>query len=641
MKSLTIGIMTYNDEPFIYNLLYEIEQQVKRNPKILEYVDFWIYDDKSNKTGFLKKIPDFFNVTIASENSGTPSTGRNYLIDNIKSEYVLFVDGDDIVIRDIMSLVEEINSKRTDILFSQVVKIGADGQWIHSPFIYSYTLTQPDTELDVIEKICVHQTGIWSVYRVDFLRDNDLRYNTNARFEDNFFLYNILLNNPSIGVLNKAYYGWRINFGSFSHSDTSLPQRVNLYARTMKLLEKHKDNKHAPYILFSVWNQTYSNIIRNYPALDSNQTRQFYQHLEKVTNNHRDLIEHLKSNVDEQYVDKYFLFTKRPIFRSFAFINNLKRINRIRKSKSTFIKKSLSLFSKLPLNSNKVVMTSQYGQYGSNPKYLYKKLKEAEPDLNIKYFVKNKDLVDGKDFIDYNNKLQYYYHTYTAKVVYFDTWIDPNLKKVKGQKWVQIWHGYPYKKIYTDIAIYDQVNSEEKHLTKSENISNWDEVYALDADNKQIFENLFDDVTVVQKEYERIEWLIINKDNEKLKNQIRKKYNLEENVLYSLFAPTYRPYKVYFDNDEVNRLKKPGNCLLFNPHPMMKTNYIHDGIKLQSVDIQEILLICDELITDYSSIQYDFLKINDKESVKYYQPDIKLYQSMHGLYNTCTKMEAK
>lgn len=634
MKELSICITTYNSEPFIFNLLYEIEQQVIRNPQILNLVDFWIYDDKSTKTGFFEKIPDFFKVEIADENSGTPSIGRNLLIDKVQSNYLLFIDGDDILIRDIVSLVEEIKVKNADILFSQVVKIGADGQWIHSPFIYSYTLAQPDMELDVIEKICMHQTGIWSVYNVDFLRKKELRYNIKSRYEDNYFLYKILLNNPNIGVLNQAYYGWRTNFSSFSYSDESLLQRVKLYDRTLKLLDKNRTNKFAPYILFSVWNQTYSNIIRNYPILDYEQTKKYYNHLQKVTIKHQKLIDDLKSNVDKKYVDKYFIFTQNKAFRNFTFINSLKHVNQVKKRRTQLIKTMFSTLSLLPIHSNKVVMTSQYGQYGSNPKYLYMKIKESNPELNIKYFVKDKKLINGKDFINYNNRLLYYYHTYTAKTVYFDTWIDPSLKKNKGQKWIQMWHGYPYKKIYTDISIYEKVNSEEKHLNKSENISKWDIVYALDSNNKEIFENLFEDVKVIKKEYERIEWLIENKDNQHLKNQIYKKYGLDKSVKYTLFAPTYRPYNIYFDQSEIEKLVKTGNDLLYNPHPMMKTNYTHNGLSLGLIDIQEILLICDELITDYSSIQYDFLKINEKSAVKYYQPDKELYMLMHGLYES-------
>lgn len=632
MKELTIGITTYNNDPFVHTLLYELKEQVKKSPQILDYVDFCLYDDKSDKTGFLSEIPDFFKVIVADTNSGTPSIGRNYIIDNANAKYLLFIDGDDIIIRDIIDLLEEIRSKNTDILFSSVVKIGADGQWVHSPFIYSHTLAAKDTSLETIEKICAHQTGIWSIYNLNYLRKENIRYETDMRYEDNYLLYQILLAGATVGVINEPYYGWRTNFNSFSYSPNSLAQRASLYRKTLMLLENNVDNKFAPYILYSIWNQTYSNIIRNYPALTYSETRDYFRELNEVSNQNKELIQQLKLNVDSKYVDKYFLYTKLNVFRNFGFIYALKKINRVKNSKEV-VKKSLAkLFSLLPLNKNKIFMTSQYGQYGSNPKYLYKKLKEQNSSLEIKYFVKDERLIDGKEFLDYKNKLLYYYHLYTSKTVYFDTWVDSSLKKVKNQTWIQMWHGYPYKKVYTDIKVYNKVNSEIKHKQKAKNIEKWDKVYSLDANNTEIFKNLFDEVEVIESGYERIDWLIKNRDNEKLKTRIRNKYNLK-NQKYTLFAPTYRPYNVYFDQKEIQNLASSENQILYNPHPMLKTNYEHNGITLDDVDIQEILLICDELITDYSSIQYDFKQINDGAKVKYYQPDIELYGKIHGLYD--------
>lgn len=631
MKELSIGITTYNNDPFIYTLLYEISEQVKQNPDILKYVDFWLYDDKSSETDFFKKVPSFFNVKIGSVNSKTPSVGRNYIIDHVESKYLFFIDGDDVIIRGIIDIVEELKAKDEDILFSSVIKIGADGQHVRSPFIYSDLLSEDKITQEVLEKICSHQTGIWSVYKTKFLRETHIRYVENMRYEDNYFLYELLLNNPQIGIIKHSYYGWRTNFKSFSYSTNSLKQRTMLYKKTLKLLEEHSDNKYSPYILYSIWNQTYSNIIRNYPVLNYRETKDYYKALEKVSNSHKELIKKLKSSIDSEYVDKYFLFTKLQILRNSSCIYTLKKINKVKNSKNLLKKTSLKIFKFFPLDKNKIFMTSQYGQFGSNPKYLFKQLKSEETNLKIKYFVKDSTLIDGKEFLDYNNKILYYYHLYTSKTVYFDTWIDPGIAKRNGQKWIQMWHGYPYKRIYTDINIYGEVNSEVKHIRKASNIKKWDEVYSLDENNTEIFKNLFGDAKIVEYEYERIKWLIDNKHNESLKAQIRRKYSLKDKR-YTLFAPTYRPYNVYFDEKSISNLAKSGNEILFNPHPMLKTNYVHPGVTLSNVDIQEILLVCDELITDYSSIQYDFLKVNPLERVKYYQPDIELYKKIHGLY---------
>lgn len=633
MKTLTICITTFNNEPFIYNLLYEIKSQVNRNQHILDEVDFIVYDDKSTECEFIKDIPDYFRLFVSDVNRTTPAVGRNHIIKNANSKFVFFIDGDDILIRDITDLLAELAGIDKDIIFSEVKKIGADGQQIKSPFIYTDELINKQTTQDVLEKICVHQTGIWSIYKVEFLQKNKIYYETNMRYEDNYFLFNILLNNPNVGVLSKPYYGWRTNYSSFSFSSDSIEQRILLYEKSLELISDNLENKYAPYILYSLWNQTYSNIIRNYPKLTNVETKEYFKLLSKVTSKYATEIKLLMSYADPNYVDSYFKIYKLRLFRGFNFINMLKLINKRKVNKNNLKKRIAKLFSLVPINDKKVFMTSHYGEFGSNPKYYYYRLKAENPELKITYFVKDTKSNPGPDFYDYNNRLLFFYHLYTSKQVYFDTWMDPTLIKRKKQIWNQMWHGYPYKKMFTDIEIYDNVNSTEKHNKKLSNIRKWNNVYSVNERNTQIFKNLFPSVTVVEQEYPRITWLIENKNNSKLKSEIRKKYNLLPNQKYTLFAPTYRPYNVYFSELEVNNLASKNHEVIYNPHPLMISNYEHHGITLSNVDIQEILLVIDELITDCSSIKYDFLKIHEKDKLIHYMPDEILYRKLNGIYD--------
>ncbi len=630
MKKLTIGITTYNNYPFIYNLIYEIESQINNNRQLLDDIDFILFDDCSTNSSFIKEVPSYINVIKSEQNTGTPANGRNHIIEKAHSKYVLFVDGDDVIVTDLVDLINEVSTKNEDILFSEVIKIGADGQHIKSPFIYTDALFHPQTKMENKQKICVHQTGIWSIYKVDFLKKNNIKYNVDIRYEDNLFLYTILVNNPLIGCV-QPYYGWRTNVKSFSYSSESIKQRIMIYKKTLELLVENMNSDFAPYILYSIWNQTYSNIIRDYPRLSIANTKSFFNELEAISKTYETEISLLKSKADPQVTDRYFKYSQYKILKGHRKIIFLKYFNKVKKSKSKIKKRIVKLLMLLPMNNNKIFMVSQYGKYTSNPRYLFDELKKDKKN-KISYFVKDKSLLNKNGFKDYNNKLKFYYEFYTAKTIYFDTWLDPDLAKRENQKWIQMWHGYPYKKIYTDIEIYDQVNGQEKHLKKMNNISKWDVIHSLDSNNTRIFQNLFPNVNVLEYEYPRIKWLKENKNNSKLKKEIKNKYNLNENTKYTLFAPTYRPYKVYFDNNHINSLVADDNELIYHPHPMLNTSYKFDGKIMNNIEIQELLLVVDELITDYSSIKYDFKQINNDHKIKEYTPDKKLYERVHGLY---------
>lgn len=152
MKELIIGITIYNNDPFVSILLYGIKEQVKRNLEILLYIEFWLYDDKSYNTNYVNEIPDYFQVELSNENSKTPSTGRNFIINEASSNYILFIDGDDIILRDLICLVNELKEKKEDLLFFSVVKIGADGQLIDTPFVFSKLMYDDSTSQEVVEK---------------------------------------------------------------------------------------------------------------------------------------------------------------------------------------------------------------------------------------------------------------------------------------------------------------------------------------------------------------------------------------------------------------------------------------------------------------------------------------------------------
>jgi len=101
--------------------------------------------------------------------------------------------------------------------------------------------------------------------------------------------------------------------------------------------------------------------------------------------------------------------------------------------------------------------------------------------------------------------------------------------------------------------------------------------------------------------------------------ELKKKYNIPERIKrIILYAPTFRSNRIVkfaISKQELNRLNKLLNELnsLFLIKGHMVSEKIdfnaHKSIKLldKSADIQELLIISDLLITDYSSVQLDYL----------------------------------
>jgi len=252
-------------------------------------------------------------------------------------------------------------------------------------------------------------------------------------------------------------------------------------------------------------------------------------------------------------------------------------------------------------------------------------------DYTFKFAVKNKDLLSNKDMINYDNKLSFYYHLLTSKTIYFNSWVS--FPKRKGQKWIQLWHGYPYKKIFKDINTFYLTNDIDEINYKNSNVKKWDMVHSLDRRNTYIFKKLFSNATIIEVPYEKIEWLKTYNKNKTFKNKILEDLNLDENIKYCLYAPTYRPYPIHIDLNEVKKLVPRGQKLCIHSHRMLNVCYHNSDDVLfidELEDVQPLSLICESLITDYSSLRFEFEQLN--REVVLYQPDLELYKQIQGIY---------
>lgn len=644
MKELTIGITTYNNHPFIQELLYSITEQIEINTNLLDKIDFVLIDDNSNEDemkGFINEsIPKYIKKIINTENHNGPSYSRNKIIKEATSKYILFFDGDDSLQGSLLNIITELENTDADLIVSNVLKVFGDGKIGESPFMYSGKLFSGSCKENLV-KLSVHQTGIWSIYKTSFIKTNNIFYEENMRYEDNLFMSQIYLSQPKVSTLRERYYGWRVNYSSFTNRGSNvLEHRLRVYSKILDLLREDTENENAPWILYSIWNQTYINIIRGYPGdITEKERYSFYQKLNKITKKHKPTLHILMKKLDSKNIDKYTNMYKKVHFNNYALIYIIKQGAKLRRNITKIKHKVLQGFQLLPIQKNKIFITSHYGEFNDNSKYFYLEFKKSEEYKRKKlvFAVKEipKDLeINPKDFILYNNRILFFYHHYTAKEVYFNTWYNPLIKKRHQQLWHQLWHGIPYKKIHKDINTYNMVFSKEHRDSREESILKWDKLYSVNQYNTNIFKSLFPTVEIVEEIPFKTRWLISNASNVEVKEIAFEKYKLEREKNYILYAPTYRPYKVYLDFAAVKSKVHPEEVLLIHMHPMMNFEWVNppeNEVKyIKSDDIQEIILLTSGVITDYSSIAYDY--IESGKTVVFYKPDLKLYNAIHGLY---------
>ena len=222
----------------------------------------------------------------------------------------------------------------------------------------------------------------------------------------------------------------------------------------------------------------------------------------------------------------------------------------------------------------------------------------------------------------------------------------------KGQIYVQCWHGTPLKRLGYDIDASDNaMNSigeiREKYRTDAKKFS-----YLLSPSPfaSEKFATAWDlNAThqthkIIEEGYPRNDRLINAGDEER--TGIRKKLGVDDKKVI-LYAPTWRDnqhisgegysYKTEVDFDRLKEALGDKYVILFRAHYLVANSFDfdrYDGF-VRDVssydDINDLYLASDLLITDYSSVFFDYSNL--ERPVIFYMYDLDQYEhEMRGFY---------
>lgn len=282
----------------------------------------------------------------------------------------------------------------------------------------------------------------------------------------------------------------------------------------------------------------------------------------------------------------------------------------------------INMFNCLPIKKNKIFLFSYYGsQYGCNPKYISEYIIKNYPNDKFDLVWAFND-ISSKEHIQGVRKvkimtLKYFYELCTSKVIITNFRTVDMFKKRKNQYYIQTWHSsLRLKQIEKDAE-----NSLPEHYIKmaKEDSKKCDLLLSGCKYSTDIFKRAFwYNGEIFEHGTPRND--LLAKVDEQYKANIKKKLNIANDAKLVLYAPTFRKnddLEVYnLDYKEVLnslKLKFGGDwrfCVKLHPHLISKSeqlNYGDDVLDLTKYDdIQELLAISDVLISDYSSLMFDF-----------------------------------
>lgn len=241
-----------------------------------------------------------------------------------------------------------------------------------------------------------------------------------------------------------------------------------------------------------------------------------------------------------------------------------------------------------------------------------------------------------------------------AKYWIFNYKIPDFLYPKKNQIFVQCWHGTPLKRLGCDLEHFDNVLNTIDGIKKRYRIEASKFTYFISpskfASEKFIsawnLKEIGKENIIVEEGYPRNDFLFNYK--EKDVQQIRKKLGIEnDNRKIILYAPTYRSdqhqtglgyvYKEEIDFKKMEEKFGKEYLILFRPHYFIANSFDFDKYKgfVYNVanidDINELYIISDILITDYSSVFFDYANL--KRPMIFFMYDLEHYKNeSNGFY---------
>lgn len=311
------------------------------------------------------------------------------------------------------------------------------------------------------------------------------------------------------------------------------------------------------------------------------------------------------------------------------------------------------MVSLFPADSKLIIFESFLGkQYSCNPRAIYEYLKENHPEYKMYWSVdpKYSSSFTGKDVeILYRFSIKWLLVMARAKYWVFNSRMPGWIPKPSHTTYLQTWHGTPLKKLAADM--------DEVHMpgTTTENYkanflresSRWDYLISPNEYSTKIFKRAFNfKKEMIESGYPRNDYLY-NCNDERTIKDIKIKLGIPQDKKVLLYAPTWRDNDFYqvgkykfdlkLDLDMIR--EKLGNeyVILLRMHYLIAENMditSYEGFAYnvsQHEDIRDLYLISDILITDYSSVFFDFANL--RRPMIFFVYDIEQYRDqLRGFY---------
>lgn len=617
----------------------------------------------------IKEYEKDLNIIVKSfDNSIGVSKARNMGLEIATGEYVYFIDGDDYIFKGGLDKLIEvskktnadfINGERMETLY---IKDRFDEELEKRDNLFLTRKNSSDLEyfMELLTLKDSESADIFSALHSLIKKEivKEIRFDEEKKyFSDYSFMIKAINKSNNFKSAENALYAKRQRDDSINSPSLTDEANIDYFKYSIEEYEKIKESieefndKNKKDVLKSAINEKILSYYLNiYSKMFRSDKKWRNENFDKISQVSKDLdIDNIKNykkeiialqNHDLKSVTKYINFRlAKAKFKEI--INNLNWDLLVQTI-------YLNIFNKMKIKDNRICLISFRGDfYTDSPKYIYQYLLEEYGDkFEYIWIINDKNTnIPGKPKKVKRDSLKYFYYIATSKYWVTNGRQPFKLLKRPQQVILSTWHGTPLKRLGLDIG---NIHSGSPGIKKTyvKNAKEWNYLVSPNRYTSEILKSAFlYEGEILEVGYPRND--ILYNASEKDVREIKKNLNLPEDKKIILYAPTWRDDDFYdigeykfnlkLDLDKLKDEFSEEYIILIRTHYFIAnkldlSNYKGFAIDVSKYDdIAELYLISDILITDYSSVFFDFANL--KRPILFFTYDLDKYEHvLRGFY---------